>query len=34
MADVANWDAYEERYPDTFSRMFVFWCRLTGAALA
>jgi 2-polyprenyl-3-methyl-5-hydroxy-6-metoxy-1,4-benzoquinol methylase len=27
MIDISNWDAYEKQYPDTFSRMFLFWCR-------
>jgi tetratricopeptide (TPR) repeat protein/SAM-dependent methyltransferase len=27
MNDIGRWDALERRYPDTFSRMFLFWCR-------
>jgi tetratricopeptide (TPR) repeat protein/ubiquinone/menaquinone biosynthesis C-methylase UbiE len=27
MMDLARWDAYEQQYPDTFSQMFLFWCR-------
>jgi hypothetical protein len=27
MTNMANWDAFEARYPDTFSNMFLFWCR-------
>lgn len=27
MVDIASWDTYEQQYPDTFSRMFLFWCR-------
>jgi len=27
MTDLANWDSYERQYPDTFSGMFVLWCR-------
>ena len=26
-ADLANWDEFEARNPDTFSNMFLFWCR-------
>jgi len=26
---MSNWRLYEERYPDTFSGMYVFWCRKT-----
>jgi hypothetical protein len=26
--NVENWDEYERRYPLTFSRMFLFWCRV------
>jgi hypothetical protein len=25
--NIAYWDRYEEQYPRTFSRMFLFWCR-------
>jgi SAM-dependent methyltransferase/Tfp pilus assembly protein PilF len=25
--NIAYWDRYEERYPRTFSRMFLLWCR-------
>jgi len=27
MTNMTNWDAFEARYPDTFSNMFLFWCR-------
>ncbi len=27
MTDIANWDSYERQYPDTFSAMFLLWCR-------
>ena len=27
MKSVGNWDRYEEQYPNTFSGMFLFWCR-------
>ena len=25
--NIAYWDRYEEQFPRTFSRMFLFWCR-------
>ena len=27
MTDIAGWDAYEAEDPDTFSNMFLLWCR-------
>jgi len=24
---IQNWEDFEEKYPDTFSSMYVFWCR-------
>ena len=27
MSDLTNWELFEERYPDTFAGMYVFWCR-------
>ena len=27
MTDMAAWDAYEREHPETFSRMFLLWCR-------
>ncbi len=27
LLDLDNWSAYEEKYPDTFTGMYQFWCR-------
>jgi len=27
---IQNWVEFEEKYPDTFSSMYVFWCRKPG----
>jgi len=27
---IQNWAEFEEKYPDTFSSMYVFWCRKPG----
>jgi len=29
--DLANWEKFEAKNPDTFRDMFVFWCRKAGA---
>lgn len=26
-SNIENWGVFEEKYPDTFSSMYVFWCR-------
>ncbi len=31
MTDLANWDAFEERNPDTFRGMYQFWCTRSEA---
>ena len=29
-----NWSKFEEAYPDTFSSMYVFWCRKPGNSIS
>lgn len=32
MIDIDSWDRYEQQYPDTFSHMFLLWCRAGSPA--
>ena len=29
-SDLANWEKFEQKFPDSFKSMFIFWCRMAG----